>query len=112
MLRATVAKVENRLAAAIFVFYKVKPPLKLHTKQHNGAMICHGSTWEEITVFQDNAHREQVHVANLAGAVYVLAIVVAVDKLVYLLHTIQVAADSLHGALMADAVADHQAQAD
>ena len=63
-------------------------------------------------MFQDNAHREQVHVANLAGAAYVLAIVVAVDKLVYLLHTIQAAADSLHGALMADAVADHQAQAD
>mgnify|MGYP006157448507 FL=1 len=112
MLRATVAKVENRLAAAIFVFYKVKPPLKLHAKQHNGAMICHGSIWEEITVFQDNDHREQVHVVKIAGAVYVLTIVVAVDKLVYLLHTIQAAADSLHGALMADAVADHQAQAD
>ena len=63
-------------------------------------------------MFQDNAHKEQVHVVKIAGAVYVLAIVVAVDKLVYLLHTIQAVADSLHGALMADAVAGHQAQVD
>ena len=63
-------------------------------------------------MFQDKDHREQVHVVRVVGAEYVLTTVVVVDKLANLLHTIQVAADRLHGALMADAVADHQAQAD
>ena len=62
-------------------------------------------------VFQDNDHREQVHVARVAGAVYVLTIVVVLDRLVFFLHIIQAAADRQLGALTAGAVVDLRAPA-
>ena len=70
------------------------------TIQHNGVQTWVGSTVEVATEFQDNGHKEQVLVAKIVGAEYVLTIVLAPVKLAKAQHIIQAAAEYQPGAQM------------